>query len=127
MVVWEGGTTRAASLFNGPLVMVGMYRIEYTIIIRDMRDWLGFGACRPGHDTVRGECSTECMLYSVYAPLEVNSLSWHGESERDDLTLDSLVIVEVRARNREMRGYRVNHHQKQGHGRVSCGSRLTIP
>ena len=30
-----------------------------------------------------------CMLYSVYAALSVNSWWWHGEIERDDLTLCS--------------------------------------
>jgi len=34
------------------------------------------------------------MLYSVYAVLGVNSLSWHGEIERDDLTLCSAIMVE---------------------------------
>jgi len=31
-------------------------------------------------------CCIRCMLYSVCAALGVNSLSWHGETERDDLT-----------------------------------------
>jgi len=35
---------------------------------------------------VLGVCGTRCMLYSVYAALSVNSWSWHGEIERDDLT-----------------------------------------
>jgi len=38
---------------------------------------------------VLGVCCTRCMLYSVYAVLGVNSWSWHGEIERDDLTLCS--------------------------------------
>ena len=35
---------------------------------------------------VLGVCCTQCMLYSVYAVLGVDSQSWHGEIERDDLT-----------------------------------------
>jgi len=35
-----------------------------------------------------------CMLYSMYAVLSVNSLSRHGEIERDDLTLCSVMMVE---------------------------------
>jgi hypothetical protein len=41
-------------------------------------------------------------LYSVYAVLSVNSCSWHGEIERDDLTLCSAMMVELWMRNREM-------------------------
>jgi len=36
-----------------------------------------------------GVCCTQCMLHSVYAALGVNSWWWHGEIERDDLTLCS--------------------------------------
>ena len=39
-----------------------------------------------GRRLIVGWCSTLCMQYSVYAVLCVNSLSWHGEIERDDLT-----------------------------------------
>jgi len=35
-----------------------------------------------------------CMLYSMYAVLSVNSLSRHGEIERDDWTLCSVMMVE---------------------------------
>jgi len=38
---------------------------------------------------VLGVCCTRCMLYSVYAALSVNSWWWHGEIERDELTLCS--------------------------------------
>jgi len=38
---------------------------------------------------VLGVCCTWCMLDSVNAALSVNSWSWHGEIERDDLTLCS--------------------------------------
>jgi len=38
---------------------------------------------------VLGVCCTRCMLHSVYAALSVNSWSWHGEIEMDDLTLCS--------------------------------------
>jgi len=34
-------------------------------------------------------CCTRCMLYLVYAVVGVNSCLWHGEIERDDLTLCS--------------------------------------
>jgi len=42
------------------------------------------------------------MLHSVYAVFCVNSWSWHGEIERDDLTLCSAMIVGLRTRMREM-------------------------
>jgi hypothetical protein len=42
------------------------------------------------------------MLNSMYAVLGVNSLSWHGEIERDDLTLCSAMMVELWTRKREM-------------------------
>jgi hypothetical protein len=42
------------------------------------------------------------MLYLVYAVLSVKSGSWHGEIERDDITLCSAMMVELWTRNREM-------------------------
>jgi len=45
----------------------------------EMRDWLGAGDSRSWVDTV----------------LDVNSLSWHGEVERNDLTSCSQVMVEL--------------------------------
>jgi len=39
-----------------------------------------------GRQSIVGWCSTRCMQYSVYNVLSVNSWSWHGEIERDDLT-----------------------------------------
>jgi len=42
-----------------------------------------------GWQTILGVCCTRCMLHSVYAALGVNSSWWHGEIERDDLTLCS--------------------------------------
>jgi len=51
---------------------------------------------------VLGVCCTRCMLYSVYAVLGVNSWSWHGEIERDDLTLCSAMMVELWTRKGEM-------------------------
>jgi len=44
------------------------------------------GVCSTQVYAVLGVCCTPCMLYSVYAGLGVNSWSWHGEIERDDLT-----------------------------------------
>jgi len=48
---------------------------------------------------VLGACCTQCMLdlVSTYEP-------WHGVIARNDLTLCSEVIVELRTRKREMRG-----------------------
>jgi len=40
-----------------------------------------------GRQTILGVCCTRCMLHSAYAALVVNSWWWHGEIERDDLTL----------------------------------------
>jgi hypothetical protein len=46
--------------------------------------------------TVCGICCARCTLYSVYAVPSVDSLSWHAWIERDDLTLYSVIMVEVR-------------------------------
>jgi len=67
------------------------------------------------------------MQYSVYAVLGDDSWSWHGEIERDDLTSCSEVMVELRARKREMRGDVGNHHGKLGLTRISYASQFTIP
>jgi len=50
-----------------------------------------------------GVCYTWCMMYSVYAVLSVNSWSWHGEIETDDLTLCSAMMVELWTRKRHER------------------------
>jgi len=52
--------------------------------------------------TVLGVYCTRCMLYSVYTVLGVNSGSWHGEIESDDLTSYFQVMVELRTRKGEM-------------------------
>jgi len=55
------------------------------------------------------------MLYSVYAELgvccircmpvlDVNSSSWHGEIERDNLTLCSVMMIEVVDEDKRDRG-----------------------
>jgi len=54
------------------------------------------------------------MQYSVYAILGANSWSWHGEIERDDFTLCSQVMVELRTRKREMKEDTGTHHEKPG-------------
>jgi hypothetical protein len=41
-------------------------------------------------------------LYTMYAALGVNSWSWHGKIERDDITLCSAMMVELWTRKREM-------------------------
>jgi hypothetical protein len=62
--------------------------------------------CQSEMDAVLGVCYTQCMLHSVYAvlgsvystwcilhlvyaALGVNSRSWHGQIERDDLPWSS--------------------------------------
>jgi len=45
---------------------------------------------------------TWCMLDLVYAVLGVNSWSWHGEIERDNPTLCSVMIFEFWTRKRQM-------------------------
>ena len=47
--------------------------------------------------------------------------------ERDDLTFCPSVMVELRTRKREMRGYEGNHHEKLRLKRISCASQFTIP
>ena len=70
-----------------------------------MRDWLGAEDSPSCGDAVRGVCRSQCMLYSVYAVLGVTSCSWHGEIESDHLTSCSLVMVELRLKQRDMRGF----------------------
>jgi len=73
-----GGTPEAEASFRGQLVIMRM----------------------KGRQTIF-ECCTQCMLYSVYAVLSVNSWSCHGEKERDDLTLCSAMMVEMWMRKRD--------------------------
>jgi len=67
--------------------------------------------------TVLGVCCTLCMLYMeyavlrvcctwyilylVYAVLSVNPWSWHGEIERDDITLCTAMIIKLSTRPRD--------------------------
>jgi len=74
------GTPEAEATFRGQLVIMRM----------------------KGRQTILGGCCTRCMLYSVCAVQGVNSRSWHGEIERDDITLCSVMMVEFWTRNREM-------------------------
>ena len=56
--------------------------------------------------TVIGVCCTLCILLSVYAALSVNSWWWHGEIERDGLTLcfcDDGIVVDKKEREGEWR------------------------
>jgi len=48
-----------------------------------------------------GVCCTRHILYWVYALVGVNLWLWHGEIERDDLTLCSAMILELWMRRRE--------------------------
>ena len=41
------------------------------MVCREMRDWLGVGDSPSWDDAVRGVCSTQCMLYLVFAVLGV--------------------------------------------------------
>ena len=98
--------------------------------------------------SVLGVCSTPGVQYSVYAVLSVcsnrwvkdlvyavlvyallnvNSWSWHGEIERDDLTWCSSMMVELRIRKREMRGDQGKHHKKQELKRIWYVGQLTMP
>jgi len=77
-IMYEG-TPEAEATFRGQLVIMRM----------------------KGKQTIF-ECRTQCMLYSVYAVLGVNSWSCHGEIERDDLTLCPAMMVEMWMRKREM-------------------------
>jgi hypothetical protein len=42
------------------------------------------------------------MLYSVNAVPGVNSRSWHGEIDRDDLTLSTAMMIELWTGKREI-------------------------
>jgi len=96
--MWQGdftfGLTRRAGWWRS-IVYRGMPEAE--AIFRSELVIMGM----KGRETIF-ECCTQCMLYSVYAILGVNSWSRHGEIERDDLTLCSAMMVEMWMRKREM-------------------------
>jgi len=71
-------------------------------------------------DAVLGVCCTWCMLYYVYAVLGVNSWSWYGKIERDDLTLFSPMMVELWTRKREM-GEEDDNHVEDTSGNEKSG------
>jgi len=72
--------------------------MDYNMVCQEMRDWLGVGDSRSWDNAVCGVCSLQCMLYSVYAVLGVNSSSWHREIRRDESTLCTSVMVELSRR-----------------------------
>jgi len=76
--------------------------------------------------TVLGICCTRCMLSSLYVVLCVDSCPWHGEIDWNNLTSCSYVMVEIRTRQREMRGYGGNYHKTLGLKRIPCASQLSI-
>jgi len=49
----------------------------------------------PNHENEGKNNDLGWMLYSVDAVLGVKSCFWHSETERDDLTLCSAIIVEL--------------------------------
>ena len=55
-----------------------------------------------GSQTILGECCTWCMLHLENAALTVNSSSWHGKIESDDITSCSVMIVQLWMRKRAM-------------------------
>jgi hypothetical protein len=109
----------------------------------EMRDWVEVGESQCWGDAVGGVygsqcmlysvnvelsvCCTRCMLYLVYAVLGVNSESWHGEIEMDDLTSCSQLMVELRMSKREMRGEWTNDHERLGLKRMLFATQFTIP
>jgi len=113
------------------------------MVCQEMTDWLGARDSWFWDDTVRGVCSTQCMLYSVYAvpsvcctrcmlysvyaALGVNIWSWHREIESNDFTWCSQAMVDLRTRKREMRGDRWNHPEKLGLEKILRASQFTIP
>jgi hypothetical protein len=57
----------------GWLVIVGIQRIEYNVIPRELSDGLEVLHSQSCDDAVGGVCSTQCMLFLVHAVLSVNS------------------------------------------------------
>jgi hypothetical protein len=92
-----------------------------------MRDWLGAGDSQYWDDAVHSVCSTQFMLYLVYAILCVYSESWHWEIERDDLTLSSEVMVEWEMGKWVMRGDGTYHLNKLTVMRLTYIGQYTIP
>jgi len=87
-----------------------------------MRDWLRVGSSGSWDDAVLGRYSILWMPYSVYEVHGVNSWWWHGEMERDDLTLNSSALVELRTRKREINGEGGNNYEKLGLTSILCTS-----
>jgi len=94
----RGNATRWLYLWssNGELASsgwsVGRYARSWSYIQRSTRH----------HENEGTTDNLRCMLYSVYAALSVNSWWWHGETERDDLTLCSCNDGRVVYKKREM-------------------------
>jgi len=57
--------------------------------------WSYIQGSTPNHENEGKTNNLGWMLYSVYAVLGVNSWSWHEEIERDDLTLCSVMMVDL--------------------------------
>jgi len=89
--MWQGGFTFEFS-WRGPPEAEATVRGHLVIMTMKRRQ------------SIIGGCCSQCMLYSVYRILGANSWSRHGETQRDDLTLCSAIIVELWTRKREM-GY----------------------
>jgi len=91
----EGGMLGAEATFRGqPRIvrMTGAQAILGVCCIRCILYWV--------YAVSRVSC-IRCMLYSVYALHSVNSWSWHGEIQRDDLTLCSVIMVQLWMRKRD--------------------------
>jgi len=83
-----GGMREAQATFRGQLVILTMKEGQ-TILGGFCTQCMLYSVY-----AVLSGCCTQCMLYSVYAVLSVDSWSWNGERERDDLTLHSAMIEE---------------------------------
>jgi len=71
-------------------------------------------------------CCTWTILYVVYTVLSRNSWSCHPETERDDFSSISYLMVVWSPRKKVMRGGREKQYQKMGLMRFSCVSQSTI-
>ena len=69
---------------------------------RQAGSWRYIQGSTRNHENEGKKNNLRWILYSAYAVLGVNSWSWHGEIERDNLTLCSAMMMELWTKKREM-------------------------
>ena len=77
------------------------WQMVVDLVGRHAGSWTYIQRSTCNHENEEKTINPGWILYSVYAVLGVNSSSWHGEIERDDLTLWSVMMVQLWTRRRD--------------------------